>query len=66
MAGDTKDLKASTKTRQTSEGCQISPFRRHLEESEKIVRNWPVWEQQILGGKATPRVNPSKDPGNDQ
>lgn len=27
-------------------------FRKHLEENEKIVRNWPKWEQEILGGTA--------------
>lgn len=27
-------------------------FVKHLEESSRIVQSWPVWKQQLLGGKA--------------
>ena len=31
---------------------QINEFKNHLENASKVVRSWPVWKQEILGGTA--------------
>jgi hypothetical protein len=29
-------------------------FVKHLEHASGVVQTWPVWKQELLGGKATP------------
>lgn len=39
-------------------------FTRHLDHASSVVRTWPAWKQEILGGVAwKPRVNASRGGG---
>jgi len=37
---------------------QINQFKNHLENASEVVRSWPVWKQEVLGGAA---VQPTKN-----
>lgn len=37
-------------------------FVRHLEHASSVVRTWPTWAQEILGGTAShPNTNPPRN-----
>lgn len=40
---------------------QRAAFERHLQTATTIVKSWPAWKQEILGGKAgQPTTKPKK------
>ena len=41
------------------QAAQGEAFVKHLENASNVVRNWPTWKQQVLGGAAT---NQSSNP----
>lgn len=50
MATDQQAAAASGARNQTAETNDY--FIQHLEHASKVVKTWPAWKQELLGGKA--------------
>lgn len=42
------------RTRNQPQAVQGDPFVKHLEQASSVVRTWPAWKQELLGGTSSP------------
>lgn len=56
-----KKQQETQETSPTQESAQNEAFAKHLDEASDMVRKWPEWKQQVLGGAAGDHIpNPKQ------
>lgn len=54
MAGDKRgDQRQGQPGSRDSQGARGDAFLKHLEHASSVVRTWPAWKQEILGGTSS-------------